>query len=431
MDNATNELEQLQPAGARIKVIGVGGGGGNAVNQMINENVDGVDFIVANTDLQALEGSHAKTKLHLGPKLTRGLGAGSNPEVGAKAAQESESEITKALDGADMVFVTAGMGGGTGTGAAPVIAKIAKDSGALTVGVVTRPFSFEGTRRAKLAADGLENLEKNVDTLIVVSNDRLLEIIDKKTPMMEAFKEADDVLRQGVEGISDLITNPGYINLDFADIRHTMTNQGAALMGIGAAGGEERAKEATKRAISSPLLEVSIDGAEHVLVNVTGGKDLSMTEAEDASSVIRQAANTNVDITFGMAIDETLNDEIRVTVIATGIDRTKQDNDKEEVTTQTQAPVQPASQTPVQPRVIVQPQENAAPVSETSEAPVNNDPFQNWNEDLGNDLEGDARRADFNHVKKPTFSVQDDNLSNVDDGDDDLSTPAFFKNRRK
>lgn len=431
MDNATNELEQLQPAGARIKVIGVGGGGGNAVNQMINENVDGVDFIVANTDLQALEGSHAKTKLHLGPKLTRGLGAGSNPEVGAKAAQESESEITKALDGADMVFVTAGMGGGTGTGAAPVIAKIAKDSGALTVGVVTRPFSCEGTRRAKLAADGLENLEKNVDTLIVVSNDRLLEIIDKKTPMMEAFKEADDVLRQGVEGISDLITNPGYINLDFADIRHTMTNQGAALMGIGAAGGEERAKEATKRAISSPLLEVSIDGAEHVLVNVTGGKDLSMTEAEDASSVIRQAANTNVDITFGMAIDETLNDEIRVTVIATGIDRTKQDNDKEEVTTQTQAPVQPASQTPVQPRVIVQPQENAAPVSETSEAPVNNDPFQNWNEDLGNDLEGDARRADFNHVKKPTFSVQDDNLSNVDDGDDDLSTPAFFKNRRK
>jgi cell division protein FtsZ len=431
MDNATNELEQLQPAGARIKVIGVGGGGGNAVNQMINENVDGVDFIVANTDLQALEGSHAKTKLHLGPKLTRGLGAGSNPEVGAKAAQESESEITKALDGADMVFVTAGMGGGTGTGAAPVIAKIAKDSGALTVGVVTRPFSFEGTRRAKLAADGLENLEKNVDTLIVVSNDRLLEIIDKKTPMMEAFKEADDVLRQGVEGISDLITNPGYINLDFADIRHTMTNQGAALMGIGAAGGEERAKEATKRAISSPLLEVSIDGAEHVLVNVTGGKDLSMTEAEDASSVIRQAANTNVDITFGMAIDETLNDEIRVTVIATGIDRTKQDNDKEEVTTQTQALAQPASQTPVQPRVIVQPQENAAPVSETSEAPVNNDPFQNWNEDLGNDLEGDARRADFNHVKKPTFSVQDDNLSNVDDGDDDLSTPAFFKNRRK
>ena len=202
-------------------------------------------------------------------------------------------------------------------------------------------------------------------------------------------------------------------------------------MGIGAAGGEERAKEATKRAISSPLLEVSIDGAEHVLVNVTGGKDLSMTEAEDASSVIRQAANTNVDITFGMAIDETLNDEIRVTVIATGIDRTKQDNDKEEVTTQTQAPAQPASQTPVQPRVIVQPQENAAPVSETSEAPVNNDPFQNWNEDLGNDLEGDARRADFNHVKKPTFSVQDDNLSNVDDGDDDLSTPAFFKNRRK
>lgn len=418
MDNATNELDQMHPAGARIKVIGVGGGGGNAVNQMINENVEGVDFIVANTDLQALDGSAAQTKIHLGPKLTRGLGAGSNPEVGAKAAQESESEIAKALDGSDMVFVTAGMGGGTGTGAAPVIAKIAKDSGALTVGVVTRPFSFEGTRRAKLASEGLERLEKNVDTLIVVSNDRLLEIIDKKTPMMEAFKEADDVLRQGVEGISDLITNPGYINLDFADIRHTMTNQGSALMGIGAAGGDERAKEATKRAISSPLLEVSIDGAEHVLVNVTGGKDLSMTEAEDASSVIRQAANTNVDITFGMAIDESLNDEIRVTVIATGIDKEKQVSEGKQAPSAAPEPAPAPTQQSEQPQPTTQPTQAS-------------DPFQNWNEDLGNDLETNPRATNFNHVKKPDFSVQDDNLGNVDDGGEDLSTPAFFKNRKK
>ena len=264
MDNLTNETDQMQLEGAKIKVIGVGGGGGNAVNQMINDKVSGVDFIVANTDLQALDASHAQTKIQLGPKLTKGLGAGSNPEVGSKAAQESESEISKALEGADMVFVTAGMGGGTGTGAAPVVAKIAKDSGALTVGVVTRPFTFEGQRRAKLASEGLEKLKQNVDTLIVVANNRLLEMIDKKTPMMEAFKEADNVLRQGVEGISDLITNPGYINLDFADIRHTMENQGSALMGIGSSTGENRAAEATKKAISSPLLEVSIDGAEHV-----------------------------------------------------------------------------------------------------------------------------------------------------------------------
>ena len=296
MDKTANTFDNR---GARIKVIGVGGGGGNAVNQMINEGVQGVEFIVANTDLQALEGSQAPVKIHLGPKLTRGLGAGSNPDVGMKAAQESEQEVAKALEGADMVFVTAGMGGGTGTGAAPVIAKLAKDSGALTVGVVTKPFSFEGKHRTDLANEGLEQMKKNVDTLVTIANDRLLEIIDKKTPMMEAFKKADDVVRQGVEGISDLIINPGYINLDFADIRHTMTNQGSALMGIGSSNGDNRAAEATKKAISSPLLEVSIDGAEHVLVNVTGGKDLSMFEAQEASSVIRQAANSNVYITFG------------------------------------------------------------------------------------------------------------------------------------
>lgn len=430
MDNGTNTNDQMDMEGARIKVIGVGGGGGNAVNQMINEKVSGVDFIVANTDLQALDGSAAKTKIQLGPKLTRGLGAGSNPEVGAKAAQESESEIAKILDGADMVFVTAGMGGGTGTGAAPVIAKIAKDAGALTVGVVTRPFSFEGSRRAKLASEGLERLKKNVDTLIIVANNQLLEMIDKKTPMMEAFKEADDVLRQGVEGISDLITNPGYINLDFADIRHTMTNQGSALMGIGSSTGENRATEATKKAISSPLLEVSIDGAEHVLVNVTGGKDLSMFEAQEASSVIREAANTNVDITFGMSVDDKMNDEVRVTVIATGIDKSKQDarkqsnssNDDANKTRDDQtAPLNVDSATPA-----------SAQSSSEPDHSVSSDPFSGWN-DPGETTSSTQRerRDNLDDVQKPDFSVQNDDLSNVDDGGEDLSTPAFFKNRRK
>lgn len=428
MDNATNTNDQMEMEGARIKVIGVGGGGGNAVNQMINEKVKGVDFIVANTDLQALDGSAAKTKIQLGPKLTRGLGAGSNPEVGAKAAQESESEITKILEGADMVFVTAGMGGGTGTGAAPVIAKIAKDSGALTVGVVTRPFSFEGTRRAKLAAQGLANLKKNVDTLIIVANNQLLEMIDKKTPMMEAFKEADDVLRQGVEGISDLITNPGYINLDFADIRHTMTNQGSALMGIGSSTGENRAAEATKKAISSPLLEVSIDGAEHVLVNVTGGKDLSMFEAQEASSVIREAANTNVDITFGMSVDDNLNDEVRVTVIATGIDKSKQQN-KDNQRSQTVAPAADDRTAPLNINQSVA--SNNDQQSNANDTNTQQDPFNGWN-DPGDGMNVSTNRDNnFDDVKKPDFSVQDDDLSNVDDGGEDLSTPAFFKNRRK
>lgn len=443
MDNVTNETDQMQLEGARIKVIGVGGGGGNAVNQMINDKVSGVDFIVANTDLQALDASHAQTKIQLGPKLTKGLGAGSNPEVGSKAAQESESEISKALEDADMVFVTAGMGGGTGTGAAPVIAKIAKDSGALTVGVVTRPFTFEGPRRSKLANEGLEKLKQNVDTLIVVANNRLLEMIDKKTPMMEAFKEADNVLRQGVEGISDLITNPGYINLDFADIRHTMENQGSALMGIGSSTGENRAAEATKKAISSPLLEVSIDGAEHVLMNITGGKNLSMFEAQEASNVISQAANTNVDIAFGMAMDDTLGDEVRVTVIATGIDKAKQQRQQAAAARSMSTP------TASEPRVSrVEPE--AAPVSESTpenrpaeeQQPAENkraeraesqDPFAGWDDPTAGTRLTDTREQndEFNHVKKPEFNVFHGDVAASDEQDDDnLTTPPFFKNRR-
>ena len=285
--------------GAVIKVIGVGGGGGNAVNRMIEENVKGVEFITANTDVQALKHSKAETVIQLGPKYTRGLGAGSQPEVGQKAAEESEQVISESLQGADMIFITAGMGGGTGTGAAPVVAKIAKELGALTVGVVTRPFSFEGPKRGRFAAEGIALLKENVDTLLIISNNRLLEVVDKKTPMLEAFREADNVLRQGVQGISDLITAPGYVNLDFADVKTVMENQGTALMGIGVASGEERVIEATKKAISSPLLETSIDGAEQVLLNITGGLDMTLFEAQDASDIVTNAASGDVNIIIG------------------------------------------------------------------------------------------------------------------------------------
>ncbi|WP_251576481.1 cell division protein FtsZ [Limosilactobacillus agrestimuris] len=412
MDNE-NSMEN-QFAGAKIKVIGVGGGGGNAVNRMITEKVQGVDFIVANTDLQALNASQAQTKIQLGPKLTKGLGAGSNPEVGDKAAEESEEQIQKALEGSDMVFITAGMGGGTGTGAAPVVAKIAKDSGALTVGVVTRPFTFEGPRRDKFASEGLAKLKANVDTLIIVANNRLLEMIDKKTPMMEAFKEADNVLRQGVQGISDLIVTPGYINLDFADIKTLMSNQGSALMGVGSATGENRATEATKKAISSPLLEVSISGAQHVLMDITGGKDLSMFEAQEASDVIKQAAGTNVDISFGMSLNESLGDEVRVTVIATGIDAKKSKNAQK---AQHVAPVndEPKSEDN-------KPEESATP----------EDPFDGWNDPTaGINDSNEKTDNEFSHVKKPEFNVFNDDSAATDDDDDNLSTPPFFKNRRQ
>ncbi len=310
---------------AVIKVIGVGGAGGNAVNRMIDEGVQGVSFIAANTDVQALNSNKAENKIQLGPKLTRGLGAGSHPEVGQKAAEESQQTIEEALKGADMIFITAGMGGGTGTGAAPVIAKIARETGALTVGVVTRPFTFEGPKRSKDAAEGISQLKQYVDTLVIIANNRLLEMVDKKTPMMDAFKEADDVLRQGVQGISDLITSTDYVNLDFADVKTVMENQGSALMGIGRASGENRTVEATKMAISSPLLEVSIDGAKQVLLNITGGPDLTLFEAQDASDIVSKTAGDDVNIIFGTSINANMGDEVVVTVIATGIDN-KQDN---------------------------------------------------------------------------------------------------------
>ncbi|MBU8786326.1 cell division protein FtsZ [Bacillus glycinifermentans] len=313
---------------ASIKVIGVGGGGNNAVNRMIENDVQGVEFIAVNTDAQALNLSKAETKMQIGAKLTRGLGAGANPEVGKKAAEESKEQIEEALKGADMVFVTAGMGGGTGTGAAPVIAQIAKDLGALTVGVVTRPFTFEGRKRQLQAAGGISSMKESVDTLIVIPNDRLLEIVDKNTPMLEAFREADNVLRQGVQGISDLIATPGLINLDFADVKTIMSNKGSALMGIGIATGENRAAEAAKKAVSSPLLETAIDGAQGVLMNITGGTNLSLYEVQEAADIVAAASDQDVNMIFGSVINENLKDEIVVTVIATGFIEQEPDSAK-------------------------------------------------------------------------------------------------------
>ena len=310
------EMDQL----AKIKVIGVGGGGNNAVQRMIESGLQGVDFIVANTDKQVLEKSKAETKIQLGIELTHGLGAGSKPEIGKEAALESKEEIEEALKGADMIFITCGMGGGTGTGAAPVIAEIAQNLGALTVGIVTKPFSFEGKRRMENALAGIEELKKHVDTIIVVPNYKLRDLIDKTTPLLESFREVDNVLRTGVQSISDLIAVAGLINLDFADVKAVMEKRGSALIGIGIGTGENRAVEAAKQAVSSPLLETSISGATDAIINVTGGNSLTLFEVEEAAEVVRTSANTDINTIFGAIISENLNDEVIVTVIATGFD---------------------------------------------------------------------------------------------------------------
>ena len=305
---------------AVIKVVGVGGGGTNAVNRMVDAGLKGVEFIAVNTDAQALLMCDADVKLHIGARVTRGLGAGANPEVGREAAEESRDEIREALKGADMVFVTAGKGGGTGTGGAPVIAELARELGALTVGVVTKPFTFEGRKRASQAEAGIEALSKKVDTLIIIPNDRLLQVVEKRTSIIEAFKVADDVLRQGVQGITDLITVPGLINLDFADVRTIMRGAGSALMGIGVASGENRGVEAARLAITSPLLESSIEGATGILLNISGGLDMGLFEVNEAAEVIANAADIEANVIFGAVIDESLGDQMRVTVIATGFD---------------------------------------------------------------------------------------------------------------
>ncbi len=306
---------------ARIKVVGVGGGGCNAVDRMIEEGLTGIEFIAVNTDAQDLLLSKAPTRVRIGDKLTRGLGAGGNPEVGRKAAEESAEELYNVLKGSDMVFVTAGLGGGTGTGAAPVVAQIAKEVGALTIGVVTRPFAFEGSKRAQAAEAGITKLKEHADTLIVIPNDRLLQIVDKKIGIVEAFRIADDVLRQGIQGISELITVPGLINLDFADVKAIMSEGGAALMAVGRASGEDRARVAAEQAISSQLLDITIDGARGILFNITGGPNLTLFEVNQAAAIIKETAHPDCNLIFGAVIDPNMGDEIRITVIATGFDR--------------------------------------------------------------------------------------------------------------
>ena len=418
--------------GAVIKVIGVGGAGNNAVNRMISEGVQGVEFIVANTDTQALRNSEAETKIQLGPKLTKGLGAGSLPEIGLKAAEESEEQIREALVGADLIFVTAGMGGGTGTGAAPVVARIAKELGALTVGVVTRPFSFEGPKRGRYAAEGVAQLKANVDTLVTISNNRLLEIVDKKTPMLEAFREADNVLRQGVQGISDLITAPGYVNLDFADVKTVMKDQGSALMGIGVASGENRTAEATKKAISSPLLEVSIDGAEQILLNITGGSDLTLFEAQDASDIVAAASTSEVNIIFGTSINENLGDEVIVTVIATGIDEERK-HEKKSAARASRSPFANSTATRKDlgnnPQTFQEKQVPSKP-QPVEEKKVEKDLFGDWDirrettvRDTTSATEADSPFAQSNFVEAPAEPKQAEN--------DGLDTPPFFRKRNR
>ena len=417
----TFSFDTAAAQGAVIKVIGVGGGGGNAINRMVDEGVAGVEFIAANTDVQALSSTKAETVIQLGPKLTRGLGAGGQPEVGRKAAEESEETLAAAISGADMVFITAGMGGGSGTGAAPVIARIAKDLGALTVGVVTRPFGFEGSKRGQFAVEGINQLREHVDTLLIISNNNLLEIVDKKTPLLEALSEADNVLRQGVQGITDLITNPGLINLDFADVKTVMANKGNALMGIGIGSGEERVVEAARKAIYSPLLETTIDGAEDVIVNVTGGLDLTLVEAEEASEIVNQAAGQGVNIWLGTSIDESMRDEIRVTVVATGV---RQDRVEKVVAHTPNQPVRREQTSPSHvrnydrnfdmPESVEMPSPTHRRV-ETSQVSA----FGDW------DLRRETIVRATDSVVSPVERFEAPSLQD----EDELDTPPFFKNR--
>lgn len=323
------DMDPWKAAQARIKVLGVGGGGGNAINRMIDEGIDGVEFIAINTDVQVLSLNKAEKKVQIGPRTTGGLGAGSYPEIGRKSAEESKDELRKVIEGADLVFITAGMGGGTGTGASPVIASIAKELGILTVAVVTRPFTFEGKQRMQQAEDGIKGLLQFVDTLIIISNDKLLRIIDKKTPINEAFRIADNVLFYAVKGISEIITKPGLINVDFADVRTTLTGAGNAWFGIGAGRGENRAVDAARQAISSPLLEYSITGATRVLLNITGGKNLTLYEVNEASTFVRETVGDSANLIFGTVLQEDLDDEVRVSLIAAGFDKMQEEKPKE------------------------------------------------------------------------------------------------------
>src|SRR5512147_297484 len=361
MEEPMDSTRKHQPVEtfARIKVIGVGGGGQNAVNRMIEEGIEGVEFIATNTDAQALSLSRAPTRVRLGDKLTRGLGAGGDPEIGRKAAEESADELYNVLKGADMVFVTAGMGGGTGTGAAPVVSQVAKESSALTIGVVTRPFTFEGGKRSQSAEVGVTKMKEHAHTLISIPNDRLLQLADKKSSLQDAFRMADEVLHQGIQGISELITIPGLINLDFADVRAIMSEGGAALMAVGRGSGDERAKNAAEQAISSQLLDITIDGARGVLFNVTGGSNLTLFEVNQAAAIIRETAHPDVNMIFGAVIDPQMGDEVRVTVIATGFERSGVPRRAlERLTTRTDRPVGHSGSIPLTQSSFVRPTES-------------------------------------------------------------------------
>jgi len=384
----SNKRNLQSEAFARIKVIGVGGAGQNAVNRMMEEGIQGVEFIAANSDAQALTLSRAPIRVRLGDKITRGLGAGGDPEVGRKAAEESSDELYNVLKGADMVFVTAGMGGGTGTGAAPVVAQVAKECGALTIGVVTRPFTFEGGKRTQSAEVGVTKMKEHAHTLISIPNDRLLQLADKKSSLQDAFRMADEVLHQGIQGISELITIPGLINLDFADVRTIMSEGGAALMAVGRGTGDDRAKNAAEQAISSQLLDITIDGARGVLFNVTGGPNMTLFEVNQAAAIIRETAHPDVNMIFGAVIDPEMGDEIRCTVIATGFERTG-----------------------VPRRTLERPQRNEKPVS------VANTPFARSNESVSVNAETRSSN-DAKSAQQPSINT------------DDLDVPTFLRNRR-
>ena len=383
---------------ARIKVIGVGGGGGNALNRMIRSNIKGIEFIAVNTDAQALYHNEASTKINIGKATTRGLGAGSNPDMGRQAAEESRDELRQAMEGADMVFITCGLGGGTGTGAAPVIAEIGRDLGILTVAVITKPFGFEGHRRKTQAEEGLENLKNKVDTLITIPNDKILSLIDKKTPLTEAFTVVDDVLRQGVQGISDLITVHGMINVDFADVKAIMENAGSALMGIGYGTGESRATDAARAAIESPLLELDIQGAKGILFNITGGSDLSMFEVDEAARIITEAADPEANIIFGSVINDSYTGEIKITVVATGFDDIRRSTN----IARSLGDFRPRAATP-----------NVAP------APVNN---------FSSGMPAVPTQAPMNREREAT-PVSTPQMPTLDDAASEYDIPAFIRKR--
>jgi cell division protein FtsZ len=395
---------------ARIVVLGVGGGGSNAVNRMIQSGVRGVEFIAINTDTQALARCEAPTRVHIGEKLTRGLGAGGNPNTGEKAAEESADQIADLVRNADMVFIAAGMGGGTGTGAAPVIAQISKEQGALTVGVVTKPFSFEGRQRAKNAEEGIVQLRERVDTLITIPNDRLLDVIDRKTTLEQAFMEVDDVLRQGIQGISELITEPGLINLDFADVKSIMAESGGALMAIGRGTGETRAQDAARMAISSPLLDISMDGAKGVLLNITGGADLALSEISEAADVVSQAADPEASIIFGAVIDPRIENEVRITVIATGFDVAERPRQSGSRTRLTRPTYGAPERTPAAPEPSMGGRDRGMPVEERDrDRPPEREQGPIRVGTLGSSL------------PEPVFN----------EGDDDLDIPPFLRGRRR